>query len=292
MKTIKNIQSLVAFENVARLKSFSNAAKELGVSKAHVSKLIQKLEDQLGQRLLNRSTRSVTLTKVGESFYQACTTSFYNILKAQESVLEQSNAPSGKLKISVAGIFGEEYVAPFIRSFLKKYPKIEIELIFEEKLVNLLTGDYDFAIRVGKLNDSSLISKQIASRQEYICASPRYLHLNGTPKKPEDLKYHNCLSPKQSWNILVDKKECSVNISGNLLCNNARVLTQAALDDLGVVYLPGEYVKSYIDEGQLTPLLKSYIPQEVPIWLLTPTKKNMSQGARAFLKEISNANLN
>ena len=287
METIKNIQAMVAFEKVARLGSFSAAAIELEVSKAHVSKLIQKLEDQLGQRLFNRSTRSVTLTKTGDKFYQACSTSFYNILKAQEDILEQANAPSGKIKISVAGLFGEEYIAKYVRRFLKRYPKVEIELVFEEKMVDLLRDNYNFAVRVGHLADSSLISKKIATRKELICASPDYLNFNGVPKTPEDLKKHNCLSPKNFWKLQIDNKIQNVHISGNFKSNNARTLVHAALDNLGLTCLPTEYLTPYLETGQLISVLDQYMPEEIPIWLLTPTKKNISSSTKAFMDEFN-----
>ena len=286
METIRNIQAMVAFEKVARLTSFSAAAQELSVSKAHISKLVQKLEDQLGQRLFNRSTRSVSLTKTGDKFYQACSNSFYNILKVQEEILEQSNAPSGKIKISVAGLFGEDYIAKYARRFLKKYPRVEIELIFEEKMVDLIKENYDFAVRVGHLQNSSLISKKIASRKEIVCASPEYLNFNGVPKTPDDLKHHNCLSPKKTWKLTIDGKIQNIAIHGNFKSNNARTLTKAAVENLGITCLPAEYVNSFIENGQLIPILENFMPEEIPIWLLTPSKKNMSSSVKAFLDEF------
>lgn len=286
METIKNFQSLVAFEKVAKHQSYSQAAKELGVSKAHVSKLVQKLEDQLGQRLLNRSTRVVTLTDIGEKFYKTCSTSFYHILKSQSEIQQNAGSPQGKLKISVAGVFGEEYIAPFVFSFIKKYPQVRIELVFEERMVDLLRDSYDFAVRVGRLSDSSLISKKVASRKEYICATPHYLKLNGTPKSPEDLAHHNCLSPKGSWSLKIKDKAQQFPVEGNYNSNNGRSLLRATLDGLGICCLPGEYVKPHLEDGSLVSVMESFLPEEIPIWLLTPSKKNISPAVKAFLKDI------
>ncbi len=287
METIKNFKSLVAFEKVAKFRSYSLAAKELKVSKAYISKLVQELEDDLGQRLFNRSTRVVELTEVGDRFYQACSNSFQNIIKAQNHILSNADRPSGKLKISVAGVFGEKYISPFVFSYLKKYPDVEVELIFEEKLVDLLKESYDFAIRVGNLKDSALISKKIANRKEYVCASADYLNINGTPKTPEDLKKHNCLSLKPNWSFVEGGKTISVPVKGNYLSNNGRTLASASVNGLGITYLPKEYVEGYIKGGKLISILESYTPEEIPIWLLSPSKKNLSLNARTFIAELS-----
>lgn len=291
MKTIKNMQALVAFEHVAKSKSYSNAAKELGVSKAYVSKLVQKLEDELGQRLFNRTTRVVTMTQAGEKFYKACSTSFDHVLKIQSEIQQKSTSPTGKLKISVAGAFGEEFIAPFVFKFLKKYPKLQVELVFEERIIDLIKESYDFAIRIGKLNDSSLISKKISQRKLFICASPEYLALNGTPKQPEHLKSHNCLSSNNNWTLKINNKNQNYNVSGNYKSNNGRSLLKACLDSLGICCLPGEYVKPYLEEGRLVTIMESYVPKEIPIWLLTPTKKNISTSIKVFSQEITKAKL-
>lgn len=286
METIKNLQAIVAFENVAKLQSFSLAAKELGVSKAHVSKLVQQLEDQLGQRLLNRSTRMVKLTHIGEKFYEACAASLTNISKAQEEIIQSADAPHGKLRISLAGAFGEDYVAPFIAQFVKRYPRVQVELSFEEKLVDLVKESYDIAIRVGYLKDSSLIAKRIATRKEYICATPAFLKTHGSPKHPDELKKFNCITPKEQWNLFSEGRIQSFPVNSNFKSNNGRSILKATLADLGICLLPGVYVKPYLDNGQLVSLLENYTTSEIPIWALTPSRKNMPLSVKTFLEEI------
>lgn len=291
METIKKMQSFIAFEKVAKLESFSKAAKELAVSKAYVSKLVQRLEDDLGQRLFNRTTRIVTLTESGEKFYKACSTSFEHVLNVQNEIQQKSSLPAGKLKISVAGAFGEEYIAPFVFSFLKKYPKVQINLLFEEKFIDLVRDSYDFAIRIGHLDDSSLISKKISQRKLYICASPEYLKLNGVPKHPNQLSSYNCLSPNNSWTLKIKNKTQHFQVFGNYNSNNGRSLLRAAVDGLGLCCLPGEYVKPYLLNGSLVKIMESYVPEEIPIWVLTPSKKNISTSVKVFLEEIEYINI-
>lgn len=287
METIKNIQAIAAFDKVSKLQSFSLAAKELGVSKAHISKLIQKLEDQLGQRLLNRSTRTVKLTHAGEVFYQTCSVSLLNIANAQKDLMQKSDTPQGKLKISLAGAFAEDYISPFIAGFIKRYPRVHVELHFEEKIVDLVKESYDIAIRVGRLKDSALIAKQIAKRKEYICASPAFIKHYGSPVHPEDLKKFNCICAKDSWNLVINGKEQSIPITTNFKSNNGRSILNATLADLGLCLLPGVYVKKYIESGQLISILENYTPNEIPIWAITPSKNNMSPSVKAFLAEIT-----
>lgn len=287
METIKHIKSLVAFERVAQNKSFSKAAKDLGVSKAHISKLIQKLEDDLEQRLFNRSTRVIHLTPIGHQLFEACSKGFFTIQKAQDEILQRTDSPKGKIKISLAGAFGEETIAPFVMRFLKKYPRVEVELVFEERIINLLNEEYDFAIRVGKLENSSLIAKQIASRKEYICATPRYLELNGYPKNLSDLENHNCLGSSDTWKVIADQKIKNIPIKSNFKSNNGRAILRAALDDIGICYLPDIYVNSYLKAERLIQILPSYTPKEVPIWILMATNKNLPTHMKFFMEEIS-----
>ncbi len=282
METIKNYKALVAFEKVAKLASYSKAAEELAVSKSYLSKLVLKLEQELGQRLLNRSTRTVKLTKAGKKLFMTCHINFNEINKIQNEIQSNSNLPSGKLKISVAGAFGEEFVAPLTFNFLKKYPNIKIQLIFEENLIDLLKDSYDFAIRVGQLKNSSLISRKIATRKAFVCATASYLNTHGIPKTPDDLSKHNCLSMKTSWNFENKSIRQKIQIKGNYSSNNNRTILQATLSDLGICYLPGEYVLPYIKSGELISILENYTLQEIPIWLLSPSNENSSKAAQLF----------
>ncbi len=288
METFKNLQAIAAFEKVSSLQSFSLAAKELGVSKAHISKLIQKLEDTLGQRLLNRSTRTVKMTHAGEKFYNSCKVSLFNISKAQEEILQNSESPHGKIKISLAGAFAENYMVPFIANFIKRYPRVQVDLRFEEKVVDLVKESYDIAIRVGELKDSSLIAKQIATRKEYICATPSFLKHFGLPKSPEELKNFNCLTSKDHWNLVFNKKKLQLKVNSNFKSNSGKSILNAALTDLGICMLPKVYVGSYLENGQLISLLEEFTPEEIPIWAITPSKKNMAPNVKTFFDELTN----
>jgi DNA-binding transcriptional LysR family regulator len=288
MKTIKELSAILAFTKVANAQSYSKAAKELKVSKSHLSKLIQSLEDQLGQKLLNRSTRLVKLTLLGEEFYNTAKEAITSLEIAKTQLQDSSLSPHGLLRVSVAGAFGEEYIAPIAADLLKKHPHLSIELNFDEKVVSLVKENYDIAIRVGNLNDSTLIAKKIAQRKEYICATPEYLKIHGHPKHPEELKTHTCLITNNDTWQFKDKID-SVKVSGTFKSNNARATLNAGLCSLGKFKLPEIYIKKHLDSNKLESLLESFMTQEIPIWAIYPTRKNQSTNLRVFLEAISNS---
>lgn len=290
METIKDLNSILAFNKVSELLSFSKAAKELGVSKAYISKLIQKLEDELGQKLLHRSTRFVKLTLIGEEFYETSKVAIESLEIVKSQLLESAQTPHGLLRISVAGAFGEEYITPIVAKLLKEYPLLKIELIFNEKIVNLVEENFDLAIRVGQLSDSNLLAKKIAHRKEFICGSKEYLHEYGTPKKIEDLKSHNCLLGNTDYWTFNEKNQVnSIKITSRFRSNNGRSLLNAALNGLGLCRLPEIYVKKYIDSGELIPVLENQMMMEIPIWAIYQTRKNQSINIRVFLNALSSS---
>lgn len=286
METIKWIQGVLVFVKISELGSFSLAAKKLGVSKSHVSKTIQQLEKDLGISLFSRSTKTIQLTSIGELFLENCKVSLENLEEAKKDIIGQSETPRGKLRISLAGIFGENFVAPVAINLAKKYPELDIELSFDNRIVDLIKEKFDIAIRYGHLPSSSLMAQKIASRREYICASPTYLKKHDTIKRPEDLKLHNCLSESGSWSFRRKGTKFSIDIKGNFFSNNPRVLLKSAMDGLGIVRLPGSYVHPEFKSGLLVPILETYSDMQTDIWAVTPTKKKMNVNVDLFLKEL------
>ncbi|MDD0852489.1 LysR family transcriptional regulator [Halobacteriovorax sp. GB3] len=287
MKTIKWLTSIMAFTKIAELESYSKAAKELDVSKAHLSKMIKELEDSIGQRLINRTTRALKLTYEGERFFHQCKGSIDNLKFAQDEMLKANQIPRGQLRLSVAGAFAEEYVTPVVAKLCRLYPELNVEMVYSQRMVKLVEENFDVAIRVGKLEDSSLVAKQIASRKEYICVSPVYLEQQGQPKTPEELKKHNCLlSTNNIWTFWNKRKLTPIKIRGNFKSNNARAILKAGLEGLGIVRLPEVYVREYLDRGELVSILEKFLPEDTPIWAVMPSKQNLSINTRVFLTEL------
>jgi len=287
METIRSIANVLAFVKVAEHLNYSKAARELGVSKAYISKSIQFLEDELGQKLLNRSTRLVKLTREGEKLFEVCADSIFSIQDAKNNIKESLQTPRGLMRITAAGAFAEEFITPVATKLLSEYSGLQIELNLNEKVVSLLEEGFDLGIRVGHLYDSSLIAKRVATRREFVCATKRYLAQNGIPKSPKELKDHNCITGNSNlWHFKEKQKEYTVKVSGNFVSNNGRVLLKSCLDHAGIVKLPESYVGTYLKSGELISLLDSYVSQEIPIWAIYPPAKNKSVNVSYFIDEL------
>lgn len=287
METINNLNSLSAFVEVAKHSSFSKAAQALLVSKAYLSKTVQSLENELGQKLFHRTTRQVKLTREGEKFFEHCDEALKKIKQAKEDLMQTQQSPRGTLRVTMAGAFGEKFITPLALELMKKYPELHVELSFSERIVDLEQEDFDLAIRVGALHDSKVRAIKIAVRKEYICATKEYLDKFGVPKKPEDLRFHQCLlASSEQWIFQDAKKQKPFKVSGRFKSNNGRALLMATLQGHGISKLPGVYVKEWIEKGVLIPLMQEYLPHEIPIWAILPLHKKEALSTKYFLKEL------
>lgn len=290
METIKTMLAISAFEKVAKLESFTLAAKDLGVSKAYVSKLVKGLEDDFGEKLILRSTRKIKLTVFGEELFAQCVGHIEAIDELKNGLMNKGKNPNGIFKISVAGAYGEDVITPVLAELAKRHDNLSIEIVFSSRNVDLVAENFDAAVRVGHLPDSSLFSRKIGMRKEYVCASKSYLSKNGVPLSPGELTQYNCiLGASNYWTLIENDDFRRVKVLGNFRSNNGKSLLNAALAGVGIVKLPDIYVSKYIESGELIPLLEDYTLDEVPIWVLTHSRKNNSINLKAFweiLEEI------
>lgn len=287
METIKWVQGIVAFVKVAETSSFSRAADTLGVSKSHISKAISQLEEDLKTSLFSRSTRKIQLTSRGEQFLKECRQSLEALEAAKKDVISNAETPRGLLRVTLAGIFGENYIAPVVMELVKKYPELKIELDFNSRIVDIIDEKFDVAIRFGHLQDSSLIAQKIASRREFVCASRSYLSTHPI-HVPKDLTKANCLGGRV-WSFKKNGKSILVSVNGNLKTNNPRVLLKAALSGLGVIRLPGSYVFADINKGKLIPILEDYNLGSMDIWAVTPSRNEQNINVKTFIGAIQKA---
>lgn len=287
METIKWTSAIVVFVEACEKQSFSLAAEGLGVSKSHVSKTIQELEEHLGAQLFYRTTRTIQLTAEGRHFFDNCRPAVEQLQKAQAETLKASAEPRGVLKVSVAGMFGEEFVAPLLISMTRKYPMLKVELDISTRNVDLVKEGFDVAIRTGHMKDSSLKAQKLCIRKEFICASPEYVEKHGRPLHPNDLKDHQCLVGSVTrWSFYEGTKPLSIKIDGRFSTNSGKILLEAALQGIGIARLPGVYVKPPLADGRLESLLEDYLEPEIPIWIVTPAKSQMQHNSDVFIKEI------
>lgn len=262
------------FVAVSETESFTMAAKQLGISTAQVSRQVSALEERLKIKLLYRTTRKVSLTESGAVYYQHCRHILDSLSEAEQIITNLHDKLHGKIRITAPVTYGEEVITPIINDFLFKYPEIEISLDLSNQRADLLDDGYDLAIRLGQLKDSRFIARKLAPRYLYVCASPAYIERHGMPNLLNELAQHNCLiGTADRWHFQNKAKAIQINVSGSLRCNSGYGLVDAALKGIGLVQLPNFYVQTYIDNGQLIPILQSFQQADEGIWAVYPDKR-------------------
>ncbi|MCG7201521.1 LysR substrate-binding domain-containing protein [Marinobacter pelagius] len=279
-----NWEGVSEFVAVAEAESFTAAGKRLGISTAQVSRQISALENRLSAKLFYRTTRRVSVTEVGNIYYQHCRQVLDGLEEAERAITNLQSTPAGKLKITAPVTYGESTVAPLINNFVAKYPDLDVRLYLTNQTLDLVHEGYDLAIRLGKLTDSTMMAKRLGSRTQYVCASPDYLSAQGVPHSLSELAQHNCLrGTLDYWRFQEDGKERNIKIKGNMGCNSGRALVDAALKGIGIVQLPDYYVLPYLESGKLVSLLDHLREPDEGIWALYPHNRYLSPKVRMLL---------
>jgi DNA-binding transcriptional LysR family regulator len=283
------LATMEAFVKVAETKSFSEAARRLRSSKSLVSRQISALEAELGVRLLQRTTRSLTLTEEGRSYHAEVTRILADIEVANAAVTQSKVAPRGRLRVSAPMSFGILHLAPILPRFLARFPEVELDLSLNDRYVDLIDEGFDLSIRVGRLAESSLVARRLAPFRMILCASPDYLSRHGTPKAPEELKQHQCLcystnSLTPEWRLQKpDGSPWPLQIAGHLHANNGDVLRVAAIEGAGIAYLPSFIVGADLQAATLVSLMPDFVPQDAAIYAVYPNSRHLSPKVRAFI---------
>lgn len=280
------------FVAVVECGSFSLAAEKLGVTKSAVSKRVTQLEDELGIRLLNRTTRKLSLTEAGKRYYDHVSQALALAQQGMDAVTELQGEPKGKLKITAPMSFGVLYIAPIIAEFLEQFPKVTIDLQLEDQMVDLIEGEFDLAIRIGNLPISNLVAKRLVNCKSVLCASPEYINRNGSPQKPSDLIGHNCLVYSyfrggSEWTFEQQHNEFKVIPKGNFIVNNSEAIRRALIEGLGVGQLPTFLVSKDILSGKLQPIMTPYSLPEHAIYAVFPERKHLPHKVRAFMEFVA-----
>jgi len=283
------VAGMAVFTKVVATGSFSAAARELRVSQASVTKQIKELEGWLGARLLNRTTRRLSLTEVGAGFYERSTRILEAVAEARSAARALQTAPRGRLRINAPVSFGLLHLAPAVTEFLNVYPDVSIEMLVNDRVVDLLEGEFDVGVRIGRLGDSSLIARRIAPVRLVICAAPEYLARHAVPQTPEDLASHNCLEytyfeSRGEWHLRDPTgADIVVPVSGRYLANNADVLRSTALAGGGIILVPTFLIGDDLRAGRLVRLLSNYPPPEQALHALYPPGRHLSAKVRTFV---------
>ena len=292
------LTSMKVFCRVVARENFSQAARDLRLSPAMVTKHISFLEKDLSIRLLNRTTRRVSTTEAGKRYHQHCLHLLSDIEEAEASLYEMGSKPSGLLKLSCPIDFGVLCLAPAIAIYLNRYPEVKIDIDYQDRKVSLVEEGFDMAIRIGKLDDSSLVAQRIMPSKVVCCASPAYLQSHPPLKTPDQLKEHNCLtyaysSTNNEWQFHNDREQHSIKISGRLNSNNGRASVAAAILGVGIILKPEFMVREYLDDQKLVQLFPEYKVSASNVYAVYPHRQFMPAKISsfiAFLKEYFSEN--
>lgn len=259
------LAAMQAFAKVVETGNFSETSRQLGVAVSSVTRQVNALEAMLHTQLLNRSTRSTTLTPQGRRYYDKVVRILQDIEAANLSVAEQDEVPRGLLQVSLPVAFGRLYVAPLLGDFLTQYPQMQLDLTFSDGLANLVEDGFDIVVRIGNLDRSgaSWIVRKLTSHTRKVCASPTYLQQHGIPTHPQALSDHNCLCFNYTlghdvWRFSQGQEVCEVRVNGSLAANNSEVLRQACLDGAGLILMPTWLVGPDIRSGHLQTVLDNF----------------------------------
>jgi DNA-binding transcriptional LysR family regulator len=289
-KRLDMLPALVLFARIVQYGSLTAAAQYSGLSRSAVSKQLSALEEKLATRLLQRSTRSVTLTEAGKQILDEARRIQEALDRVQTLSEELQGQVTGHLKVSCSSGIGRVHLVPVVKQFCALYPDVHVQLLLEDRLVDLIDEQIDVAIRVGHLPDSSLVALPLGQMTWVVCASPDYLNKNGRPKKPADLLQHDCLHYRNNksafdhWLFKGPDGEESISINGSLSINDSTALIQAAEQGQGIVWIDKNSLGDALEQGRLVQVLQNYALEEgYPIYALYPARHHLPAKTRKFV---------
>ena len=281
--------AILAFIEVVRHGSFRGAARTLGLSKSALSQRVAQLEEQLGARLLSRTTRSVKPTDIGASYHRDVSPAFEALREAEARVRQLQSHPSGRLRITAPVELGQELLGEVLSRYGTRYPDVELEVNLTDRLVSLVDEGFDLAIRIGPLSSSGLMTRMLSIPQQLgIFASPRYLKHSPALKHPRDLAAHRCLAMSgaqapTSWLFVIEGKPRTINVTPHITINSFQLLRVMAAAGLGVVQLPMRLALNDLQTGELKQLLKPFAPPPRTASAVYPSNRNISPALRAMV---------
>lgn len=283
-----DLNLMVIFAHVVNEQSFSAAARRLGVTRSTVSKAVAKLENSLGASLLNRSTRSLSLTEIGISFFDYCTRISAEAEEAQKMIESANEQPKGVLKVAVSVAFGTLHIAPAIGDFMQRYPELIIDMTVTDRRIDLTEEGYDVTISVTRDLPLGLVAKKLAPIRRKICATPSYFEDHGVPLTLNDLVNHNCLDyinsgHKGYWRFKHPTGQISIPVSGRLRINDDEALSQVVLGGFGLALLPTYIIGKDIQSKRLQTVLSDYIPIEQNLYAFFLPKRNLALKVRVLI---------
>ena len=285
------MDELKAFRAVAEYGGFTAASAALGTTVASISRRIKGLETRLGVRLFNRTTRQVSLTEAGETYLRHVRRALDDMADAEAAVHQLTGQARGTLRVAAPLSFGVRRLAPVLSRFARQHPHLRVRLSLDDRVVDLVEGGYDLAVRIGYPPDSSLIGRAMLPVARFLCASPDYLSAHGTPSHPGELTGHECLhynnlAFREDWSLPGDGTTRPVTVEGRLCSNNGDVLCQAAIAGMGIALLPDFIVEDALARGELTRILREFEPPPYTLYAVYPSRAFVPAKVRLFLDAL------
>jgi DNA-binding transcriptional LysR family regulator len=289
---VPDLSGLLAFVRVAELGSFVRASESLGLSKAAVSKQVAALERRLNTRLLHRTTRRLSLTEDGQAYLLHAQAALAEVRSAEDAVSGARGAAHGRLRLSVPTTFGMLHVAPFLHSFMQRYPQVSLDIQFDDRTRDLLMENLDVVIRVGRLASSSLVARKLATSRVVLCAAPSYLKAHGQPTRPDDVVLHQCLhfslaGQGRIWELTCRGETVRTAINARLFADSSLALKVAALAGAGILRIPEFAVATELQRGELEVVLPQWKLPSLDIHAVMPERRYLPAKVRAFVEFLS-----
>lgn len=280
------------FARVVELRSFTAAALQSGIAKSAVSRRVTSLEKRLGVQLLRRTTRHLAVTTEGARYYEHCAALLAAAKAADEAVATASHAVRGPIRVSAPVTLSQMFVARALAAFLEKHPEVEVQLVTEDRLVDVVAEGFDLVVRVARLKDGSFVARRLAADRLVIAAAPSYLARRGRPESPEELVHHNCLHyelvPRAvEWRFRTREETLSIPVRGNLTATDGTVLREAAIAGLGLAVVPSFMIARDVAEGRLEVVLSSARRAEIGIFGVVAASRGLPLRTKALLDFLS-----
>jgi DNA-binding transcriptional LysR family regulator len=288
------LDGMAVFVGVISAGSFTAAAQALGHSTSYVSKEITRLEKRLGSRLLNRTTRTISLTDAGRAYYERSNQIVIDAENAELSINQLQEKPSGLLRINAPVSFGTNYLLDVLPQFMQRYPDVKLEVEFNERLVDVVAEGYDVVIRVGDINDSNLVARKFTSSRSVVVASPDYLKRKGCPKQAEDLVQHDCIAysllpmPTQ-WSFYKDGARTNVTVDPRAMCNLAAIEIAMVMQGIGITQIPLFTCEKEVANGDLKIILEDYDQKKHDVYAVFPHRQYLTAKVRVFVDFVVEA---
>jgi DNA-binding transcriptional LysR family regulator len=282
------LAAMKVYCSVVENDSLAGAARTLNISPSVVSKQLSALEDRLGVRLLNRTTRRVSVTEIGTAYYDRCKRIITDVDEAEIAVSRSHSQPRGMLRVTAPSTFAHRHVTAHLPKFIDRYPEVEVQVEVNDRIVDLVDNGIDLAIRIAQLKDSSLIARRLASNHRSIVATPEYLKTWGIPVIPEDLLQHTLITwPPgnlvNDWHFLIDGKERMIRTKGKISMNSGDSILSTVLAGGGLAMMNSFMTGEHVQGGRLLSVMEDYVSEDIPIYAVYPSSRHLSPKVRVFV---------